>query len=56
MKKLLEHFDYTNLATQICKSNHLFPNFRQNQIEKIAKKPPNHLSPDFRQNQTEKII
>jgi len=35
-EKPLEHLDYTNLATQICKSNHSSPDFGQNQTKKIA--------------------
>jgi hypothetical protein len=39
-EKPLGHSDYTNLDTQICKSNHSSPDFEQNQMEKIAGKEP----------------
>jgi hypothetical protein len=38
VEKPLGHLDYTNLTTQICRSNHSSPNFEQNQIKKITKK------------------
>jgi hypothetical protein len=39
-EKPLGHSDYTNLATQICRSNHSSPDFKQNQTKKVAEKPP----------------
>jgi hypothetical protein len=39
-EKPLGHSNYTNLATQICISNHSSPDFRQNQTEKIIEKEP----------------
>jgi hypothetical protein len=38
-EKPLGHSDYTNLATQICRSNHSSLDFRQNQTKKVTKKP-----------------
>jgi hypothetical protein len=34
------HSDYTNLTTQICRSNHSSPDFGQNQTEKVVQKQP----------------
>jgi len=39
-EKSLGHSDYTNLATQIYKSNHSSPDFKQNQMEKAVEKQP----------------
>jgi hypothetical protein len=39
-EKPLEHSDYTNLATQICRSNHSSLDFGQNQTEKVTGKQP----------------
>jgi hypothetical protein len=38
-EKPLGHSDYTNLTTQICRSNHSSPDFGQNQTKKVTKKP-----------------
>jgi len=38
-EKPLGHSNYTNLATQICKSNHSSPDFGQNQTKKWPKTP-----------------
>jgi hypothetical protein len=34
----MKHSHYTNLATQICRSNHLSSNFKQNQRKNLKKK------------------
>jgi hypothetical protein len=39
-EKALGHSDYTNSATQICRSNHSSPDLGKNQTEKITGKEP----------------